>query len=234
MTEYSQTAVIVVADMAGSASRNDMGKRHARKEMYAWLERTLGPEWSRCAREDRGDGVLMLWPLSVPDPVPPKIIVSRFLRLPETAPAGPERPRLRVAVHIGQTFRDDHGFAGASIDETFRLNEAGTLKASLAEARGPVAYLLSEDVHKAVVRYGYEDFDPSSFHPTVVKVKESTLEAWLHLPAEDELAARLAAQGTATADNPAGEPGQTNGVHLSIGGNAQISGTSISGRDLYL
>jgi hypothetical protein len=250
MDEYPQFAIIAVVDMEGSSSRSDMAKRRARKEMYGWLERTLGPEWSRCTREDRGDGVLMIWPLAVPDPVPPKVAVSRLLRLPETADGHPERPRLRVSVHIGQAFRDEEGFSGASIDETFRLNDGGVLKAALAEARGPVAYLLSEDVHKAVVRYGYDGLAPSGFHPTVVRVKESTLEAWLHVPAEDELAARLAAEGARPparpadreterdtdrgADRPGGRTQQADSGGVNVDGNFRNSTIYVSGRDLNL
>lgn len=210
--------------------------------MYSWLERTLGAEWSRCAWEDRGDGVLMLWPLSTADPVPPKVVVSRLLALPETAPAHPRRPRLRVAIHIGQVFKDERGFSGSAVEETFGLNEAETLKASLAGARGPVAYLLSEDVHKAVIRYGYDDFDPSAFHSTLVKTKRAALDAWLHVPAENELAASLAAQGAEHARRPATRPAerpaepearQVNGVHFTVGGDADFSGSTIGGRDVH-
>lgn len=236
MTEYSQIAVIAVVDMEGSASRHDMGKRRARKEMYTWLERSLESAWTACVHEDRGDGVLMLWPQSVPDPVPLKVIVSWLLRLADTAPAGPDRPRLRVAIHIGQAFRDERGFVGVSIDETFRLNEAEILRASLAQARGPVAYLFSEAVHKAVIEYGYEEFDQSTFHATVVTAKESTLRAWLHVPGEDgdRIAARLTAPGGRPVGGPTDEPRQTSGVYLYIDGDAHISDSSIAGRDQYL
>ncbi|MES9542511.1 MULTISPECIES: hypothetical protein [unclassified Actinomadura] len=238
MTEYPQTAVMAVADMKGSASRNDMGRRWARQEMYAWLEQALGSAWTACVHLDRGDGVLMLWPLSVPDPVPPKVIVSGLLRLSSTAPTGPHPPRLRVAVNIGQAFQDEYGFVGAGVDETFRLNEARVLRAALAQADGPVAYLLSETVHKTVVGYGYEDLDPAAFHPTVVREKESTLRAWLHVPCEDGIAARLAAEGGEPVERPADRAGDAprppSGVYLNIGGDARISDSTIAGRDLYL
>ncbi|NDU74777.1 hypothetical protein GWI34_19410 [Actinomadura sp. DSM 109109] len=234
MAEYAQIAMMAVVDMRGSTSRDDMGRRWARREMYAWLERALGPVWSACVHLDRGDGVLMMWPLSTPEPVPPKVVVSALLRLSSTAPTGPHPPRLRVGIHLGEAFQDEHGFVGAGIDETFRLNEAGVLKEALARADGPVAYLLSDIVHRIVVGHGYEDLDPAAFHPTVVREKESTLPAWLHVPCEDGVAARLTAEAAEPAERPAEVPRQTSGVYLNIGRDARISDANIAGRDQFL
>ncbi|WP_067811923.1 hypothetical protein [Actinomadura kijaniata] len=231
MTDYPQTAVIAVVDMEDSSSRTDMGKREARREMYDWLERTLGPVWSACDHEDRGDGVLMLWPQSMDGPVPPKVVTAALLGLPATASGTPERPRLRVALHIGPVFRDERGFVGRSLDRTFRLNEADVLRTALARARGPVAYLLSDVLHEAVIEYGYQEFDRSAFHPVTVVTRESTSSAWLHVPGEDGVAARLTARTPPGAERPAAEPPSTSSAYVRVDGDSNEINTA--GGDMY-
>lgn len=232
MSEYPAPATIVITDIEDYSGRSDLRQRRAREDMYAWLSRAFGPLWSRCFHEDRGDGVLMLWPADVPRAV----VVAAVLRLAAAAPGGADRPRMRVATHAGDVFRDARGFVGGDLNEAFRLSTAALLKAALREAGGPVAHLVSDHVHHGIVRYGDPGIDLRSFYPVGVTTKERRMRAWLHIPGEDGLAARLAAQADA-GHEPSYPPGAgpepwSGGVQLHAQGDMTITGTDIAGRDL--
>ncbi|QFG22249.1 hypothetical protein [Actinomadura sp. WMMB 499] len=225
MPDYPQPASIAVVDIVGSSGEHDMAKRRSRAALYAWLEGALGRLWTDGRHADRGDGVLMVWGRDVP-----KVeVLTALLRLPDHLPDGVP-PRIRVAVHAGDVYADPRGLVGDSVNRTFRLNEAGLLREAIARARGPVAYLVSDEVHGSVVEYGYDGLDPDAFHEAVVDLKESTRRAWLHIPREDGLAARLAARSSVP--RPAA-PAQAGGVHITTGGNAEIRDSTIAGGDIH-
>ncbi|NVI89289.1 adenylate/guanylate cyclase domain-containing protein [Actinomadura sp. BRA 177] len=220
MNQYPAPATFAIADIEGFGTLTDLMQRQARDALYGWLSGALGPLWGRCVREDRGDAVLMLWPADVPRPV----IVAAVLRLADTAPALPLR--LRVALHAGDVYRDERGFVGGDLNETFRLNEAAVLKAALKNARGPVAYLVSEQIHRGIVRYGDPAIDLDAFHPVDVVAKETRVRAWLHVPGDDGRAARLAAG----ASRPSPPP-PSGGVRIE-GRDVTISNSEIAGRNI--
>ena len=224
MHEYPAPATLAIADIESFAGGTDLQQRQARDALYTWLSGALGPLWGRCVQEDRGDAVLMVWPAAVPRPV----IVAAVLRLADAAPAAP--PRLRVSLHTGDVYRDQRGFVGGDVNETFRLNEAPVLKAALKQARGPVAYLVSEQVHRGIVRYGDPAIDLDAFHPVDVAVKETRVRAWLHVPGDGGGAARLAAEASRP---PSGAPSESppGGVRIQ-GRNVTVTGSRIAGRDL--
>lgn len=236
MNEYPAPATLAIADIEGFARRNDLEQRRARDALYTWLSGALGALWGRCVHEDRGDAVLMLWPADVPRPV----IVAAVLRLAEAAPAEP--PRLRVVLHAGDVYRDRRGFVGGDVNEAFRLNEAPVLKAALKRARGPVAYLVSEQVHRGIVRYGDPAVDPEAFRPVGVAVKETRVRAWLYVPGDDGDAARLAADAFRPPSGPSPDtppgmppgmpPGPASGGVRIQGRNVTVTDSEIAGRDL--
>lgn len=224
MNEYPAPATLAIADIEGFAGRTDLQQRQARDALYTWLSGALGPLWGRCVQEDRGDAVLMLWPGDVPRPV----IVAAVLHLADTAPPAPLR--LRVALHAGDVYRDERGFVGGDVNETFRLNEAPVLKAALKQARGPVVYLLSEQIHRGIVRYGDPAIDLAAFHPVDVAVKETRVRAWLHVPGDDGGAARLAAEASRPPSGPPSEP-PSGGIRIQ-GRNVTLTDVQIAGRDI--
>ena len=214
MNEYPAPATIVVPDIECFSRRSDLEQRLARKEMYAWLSRAFGPLWSRCVHEDRGDGVLMLWPQAE---VPKVVVVSAVLRLPTTAPSGAAALRMRVAVHAGDVYRDERGFVGGDLNHACRLCDAAPLKAALREADGPVAYLFSDHVHQSIVQYGDPHIDPRTFHPVGVGGENGQVRSWLHVPGEDGVAARAARAGTGrNAGDPPSRAGGTGGTGTTV------------------
>jgi class 3 adenylate cyclase len=138
-----------------------------------------GISWDDCDREDRGDGVLVLVPAGVPKSLLveslPAAIVTELCGHNSVHP-GPERIRLRMALHAGEVCYDEHGVTGASVNHTFRLLEAGPLKHALAGSPGVLAIIASSWFFEEVVRHtdiaaGYRRVD--------VAVKETTTTGWI-------------------------------------------------------
>src|SRR5689334_14351041 len=114
--------MVVDVQRFGDPSRTDLNQLAVRGALYGALTGAFagsGISWDGCVSEDRGDGALIL--------VPPDVPKTRLLTsLPGLLAAavsrhnagctGPERMRLRVALHAGEVYRDAHGVAGTAIN----------------------------------------------------------------------------------------------------------------------
>src|SRR5215831_16717613 len=122
--------LIVDVESFGDPARTNAHQLAVRDAMYKALRQSLAAahiSWTDCAIEDRGDGVLVLVPAAVPKSWLvirlPASLAGMLGRHNASCPA-PERIRLRVALNAGEVHQDAHGFAGTSINRTFRLIEA--------------------------------------------------------------------------------------------------------------
>ena len=66
---------------------------------------------------------------------------------------GPERIRLRMALHAGEVRYDDHGVTAAAVNLAFRLVDANALKEALAGSPGVLAVIVSAWFFDEVVRH---------------------------------------------------------------------------------
>lgn len=221
MNEYAAPATIVVVGAQGFSELSNPDQRTTRTNMYTWLSQGLGGLLEECARADRGESLLMQWRT---DRVPMEIAIREVLRLAESPPSF----RARIAIHTGPVFFDGEGFVGSDLNLTFALNESELLKNSLAEANGPVALLVSDQAHHAVVRHGVAGADPASFHSSVVALKNAQVNAWLHIPREDALAMRIAERSRHPQEKE--QPAQ-GGVHIKAGRDLTFKNGRIAGRD---
>jgi hypothetical protein len=76
-----------------------------------------------------------------------------------------------MALHAGEIQYDDHGVAGASINLTFRLLDAGPFKSALAESSGALALITSSWFFDEVVRHS-PSANPTAYRPIRVAVKD--------------------------------------------------------------
>jgi Tetratricopeptide repeat/NB-ARC domain len=188
--EDQQLAVhrtIVVVDVEGfgdqhRTNRNQVAVRaglyHAMREAFA----RAGVPWDDCGVEDRGDGVFVLIPADVPkgllaESLPSALVTA--LRAHNGAHPGPERIRLRIALHAGEVQYDEHGVTAASVNLAFRLLEASALKATLAGSPGVLAVIVSSWFFEEVVRHTGA---AAAYRPVEVVVKETTTTGWICLP----------------------------------------------------
>jgi hypothetical protein len=189
---------IVVVDIAASTdpNRTDDDRLVIRKAMYDALERSFGrsatfrrPEWQRCYREDRGDGVLVLVPPDVPKArlvtnLPKRLEVTLAQHNADVQENGGDRAtqvRLRVAVYAGEVIFDKHGVVGSAIDHAFRLVDAPELRAALVGSLDPCVLIVSDWFYREVVRQR-QQARPDTYRHIRSEVKGTRLSAWLRIP----------------------------------------------------
>jgi len=162
---------IIAIDVEGSTRLTDPSKGYLRRSMYELFEQSLyaagltGPY--RDPLLDRGDGVVAL--IHPVDQAPKTLLLDTVVPTlcallsahNEHHPA--QRFRLRVVVHAGEVTFDENGCFGESLDVAFRLLNADPVKRILESTDAPMVLVVSDDVHRSVVRHGYDGIDPNAF-----------------------------------------------------------------------
>jgi hypothetical protein len=92
-----------------------------------------------------------------------------------------------MALHAGEVHRDDHGFAGTSVNRAFRLIEAPPSETALRDSVGVIALIVSDWFYDEVV-WHHPAAGPSCFRHVRVVMKETEMTAWIRvLGARDAL-----------------------------------------------
>jgi hypothetical protein len=186
----AQHCVIFAVDVAGftDAKRDDEVQLAIREALYAVLVEAFDGTrlyWEDCLHEDRGDGVLVIIPAKMPsatvvDPLLDHIRAG--LRRHNRMASDAARISLRVAVHIGEVYRDRHGLAGTAVNQLCRLLDAPVLRRALADTGADVALIVSGYFFDSVIRHGPGAIDPATFRPADVAVKQTRMRGWIHVP----------------------------------------------------
>lgn len=182
-----RTILAVDVEGFGDRRRTNPHQLAVRQALYQALHRAFTRSrvgWDDCYHEDRGDGVLVLIPPSIPKYllvtcVPEELAAA--LSEHNRTRAAEASVRLRCAVHAGEVHRDDHGVAGAAVNLTFRLLEAAPLKSTLAQSPGGLALIVSEWFFEDVLRHDPAG-EPARYRRVHVSVKETQTTAWIGLP----------------------------------------------------
>jgi class 3 adenylate cyclase len=184
-----QYRLIVVIDMAGSSRWDDRTQLYARmllEEMVQTAFRTAGIAWHKIRAEDRGDGMILFIPATVPKahllgsaiPSLGKALYAHNLRSGRTP-----RIRVRVAVHAGEVLRGPHGCVGNDLNLTCRLVNSRPLYRTFEHCPNvELVIIISEPMYQAVVRHGHRGIAANRYTPVHVSVKETRAKAWLHIP----------------------------------------------------
>lgn len=194
---------ILALDIEGFAEpyRDDRARVAVRAGFYRVVRDAFdaaGLSWADTEHEDRGDGAIVLVSPLVPkvlliDPllVCLRATVAEYNRTVRLA----ERFRLRCAVHAGEVASDEYGMSGIDLILAFRMLDSAELRDSLAKSPADLATIVSDAIYQAVVRHGYRDIDPATYHPVTVHAKKNRIHAWIHdtqrLPAAAVLASAL-------------------------------------------
>ncbi|MFK0151547.1 hypothetical protein ACIQVK_05610 [Streptomyces sp. NPDC090493] len=181
---------IIALDIENFSPRRDPVQRRVRAAMY----RALGGAMERAGlaakdtvSEDRGDGVLML----IRSSVSPVVIAGSFVReldegLGEYAQEvnDDHAVRLRMALHQGLATDDEHGWSGDAVNTTCRIVDAQPLRNVLASAPSArMAFAVSDEVHRAVIRHGHRGIDPAAYLPFNLTTKHGeTISTWITVP----------------------------------------------------
>jgi tetratricopeptide (TPR) repeat protein len=182
-----RTILVVDVEGFGDQRRTNPHRLAVREAMYRMLEQAFGDagvRWADSYQESCGDGVFVLIPAEVPkgifiESMPRELAVA--LREHNAAHRAEEQIRLRMALHAGEVYYDEHGVTAASINLAFRLLDAGPLKSALKESPGTLALIVSSWFFDEVVRHspaGAAD----TYRPVRVAVKETSTVAWICRP----------------------------------------------------
>ena len=155
------------------------------KSLYEMLRAAFdgsGVPWSRCVHEDRGDGVLVVVPPTIPAAglvaVPDKLIIP--IRRHNGVSCDAARIQLRIATHVGPVHYDGHGFVGHDVTLLFRLLDARPLRRMLSESGADVAVAASGYIYENVIRRQPSLADVAQFRRLSVRVKETKTCAWAY------------------------------------------------------
>lgn len=189
---YPTHQSIVTVDVEGFSDphRDNTAQLAVRDGLYRVLEESFdmaGVPWSSCYHEDRGDGVIVLVPASIPkvlllDPLIGCLSSALSSRNRQVSPA--ERARLRLVIHAGEIFRDEHGLSGGDLVTACRMLDADELRAALRRSRSDLVIAVSDLIYDGIVRHRFRDIDPTTYHPARVRVKKSSIHMWIHLPGD--------------------------------------------------
>ena len=190
---------LFAVDIAGFTDprRDEQVQLHLRDMLYRILERAFdgsGVPWRACAHEDRGDGVLVIVPPTIPvdglaDPLPERL--CGLVRVHNRLSSEEARIQLRAAAHVGQVYRDEHGFAGDSACHLRRLLDAPGLKHLLEISGTELAFIASDYFYDAIIRRHPTLVDPAAFQPVTVDTKHETATGWVQLVGSASSTARI-------------------------------------------
>jgi len=178
---------IVGFDIASFGRRDEHVQNYLRAAMYARLKRAFadaGLPWpAQPWREDRGDGALMIMPADatyrVLDPLVPRLYAG--LRQHNDVSSQAAQMMLRMAVHAGFVYRDEHGLSGEAIVLMYRLLDAPAFKAAVISQQAVLGLVVSRYVYDNVVRRNPGLADSDRFRKLLVVNKETTTDAWTYL-----------------------------------------------------
>jgi tetratricopeptide (TPR) repeat protein len=182
-----RTIFVVDVEGFGDKRRTNTDRLTVRDGMYRAVQqafRNAGIPWADCYHESCGDGVFVLIPAEVPKglfvgSMPREL--AEALQEHNAAHRHEERIRLRVALHAGEVYYDEHGVTAESINLAFRLLDARPLKDALAESPGVLAVIVSPWFFDEVVRHSPTG-DAATYRPVQVAVKETAAVGWVCRP----------------------------------------------------
>jgi hypothetical protein len=165
-----------------AAGRDDEVQLALREALYRLLIESFDNAdipWRSCVHEDRGDGVIVVIPAHMPTitVVGPLVEQIRIrLRRHNRLSSPVAQVRLRLAVHIGEVYRDPHGLAGKAVNHLFRMLDAPNLRQVLQTSDAESALIVSDYLYESVI-HGAPD--AAAYSQVTVQVKQFEARAWL-------------------------------------------------------
>jgi len=181
-----QNCTVIRSDVVafGAVDRGAEAHKIIKKALPAMTELALGPIWSACRCEDRGDGLLII----VSPEVPTAQVIERLLamlpphlRRHNLTYSAASRMQLRLAVEVGPIEDTEVGVTGPSIIGVSRILDAPAFKRAIATQDGILGLIVSPFVYKTCIMAGGSLLDPAGFTEVPVHVKETHGSAWMQV-----------------------------------------------------
>jgi hypothetical protein len=178
-----QNCTTIFSDVVdfGSPLRSEEHRRIIRREVLEMTRASLRAIWDQCHHEDRGDGLLVVVPPSIPTM---QILEYLLIALPIALKrhnriyAEGAQIQLRVAVDVGPVTSDELGVSGQVIINAARLLEVPAFKESMDAQRAPLGMIVSDFVYQSAVSEAGSLTDAASYVEINVQVKKTRLRAW--------------------------------------------------------
>ncbi|MFE3053929.1 hypothetical protein [Nocardia sp. NPDC059239] len=184
MTEPKHRSFVVV-DVENSRGRHNRELEAMRAALYRIVDETISYPETVVAKEDRGDGFLVILDLPVLD------VLDHFaggflagVRQYNFAVDPPDWLRVRIAVHEGYVNQDEHGWSSDALNATFGLNDSPMVKKTLElAARATGVIVVSDVVYQGVVRHNYRPTVTSTeYRSTMIGTKDGDVRIWVRVP----------------------------------------------------
>jgi RNA polymerase sigma factor (sigma-70 family) len=181
-----QNCTVIRSDVVefGAVDRDAEARKIVKRTLPAMTEQALGPIWSACRCEDRGDGLLVV----VSPEIPTAQVIDRLvttlppqLRRHNRTYSTASRMQLRVAVEVGPIEDTEFGVTGPSIAGVSRLLDAPAFKRAIKAQEGVLGLIVSPFVYTTCIRPGGSLLDPAGFTEVPVGVKETRRSAWMQV-----------------------------------------------------
>ncbi|OLF13385.1 ATP-binding protein [Actinophytocola xanthii] len=182
-----RSILVVDVERFGSPVRTDGDRVAVRSGLYGALENAFAAAsvpWADCDHEDRGDGVLVIIPPTIPKSVLVRFLPDRMiaeLRVHNDTHDIRQQIRLRVAVHAGEVHYDEHGVVGTSVNHAFRLLDAAAFRTAFAHSGAQLGMIVSTWFFDEVVRH-VDGGIAAEYQRVDVVSKETTATAWMRVP----------------------------------------------------
>jgi len=178
-----ENCTIILSDVAGfgARTRTDEDRRIIREALYSITHAMLNEIPDVWSWDDRGDGLLIVIPPSVPTA---QIIEQLHRGLPAALEEHNRvyheaaRIQLRVAIGVGPVASDRMGFSGEAIIVTARLVEAPVLKKTMEASRASLGMIASTFIYETVIRH---DRNLTGYSKVHFRVKETSATAWMKI-----------------------------------------------------
>lgn len=188
MADGAVYKTLLSVDARGSGSYLNGAKRRMRTQIYDLAHASFaaaGVARPMLHLEDRGDGFIAAVDARIP---PVQILGTWLTELHQRQRVQNEdlvRPLgLRVGVHVGPVEHDDEGLSGEAMDLVCRLADSSVARGVLERSGHDLVCVVSESLHRDVVRHGGRFVEPSWYRTARITLKEGPVTAWFHVPGE--------------------------------------------------
>ncbi|GAB0107426.1 hypothetical protein JMUB6875_64200 [Nocardia sp. JMUB6875] len=175
----------LVVDVENSSALDNVELGGMRSTLYRVLDEAIPDPESVVAKEDRGDGVMLILEKPVLD-VLDRVVEGLLegVRRHNTTVDPLDWLRIRIAVHEGYVDRDEHGWRSDALTAAFRLNDAPAVKRTLEHAtRASAVVVITDAVYQGVVRHSYRPtVTPTGYDSAVIGTSQGDIQVWVRVP----------------------------------------------------
>jgi CRP-like cAMP-binding protein len=181
-----ENCTVVLTDVVAFSAgyRNDEDRLTIRKALLEMTVTALGDLGDSCHYEDRGDGILLVAPASIPtaDVLRPfHEILPQSLRRHNRTYGPCAQIQLRVASDVGPMVSDTLGVQGEAIIRAARLLDAQALRKAIAHDRASLGIVVSPFVYETAIGPEGGPIDRNGYVKIHVHVKETSQPAWMKI-----------------------------------------------------